>query len=154
MYDNWNPYHFKTLKSYNALSADFPISFHLFFFSRRFIAPIDRTVIFCRLRKASKFSHHLFLNCWRHKVQDRSHQWSTRPAHNPGRQWLSLDFEILGQTEGRTYVRTTFAKIVITTARNWGRPRGSITVWFWYALWKMSLVRFTHQISWIGSTHV
>ena len=33
--------------------------------------------------------------------QDRSHQWSTRPAHSPGRQWLSLDFEVLGRTYGR-----------------------------------------------------
>ena len=35
-------------------------------------------------------------------LQDRSHQWSTRPAHIPGRQWLSLDFEVLGRTDGRT----------------------------------------------------
>ena len=32
-------------------------------------------------------------------TQDRSHQWSTRPAHSPGRQWLSLDFEVLGRTD-------------------------------------------------------
>ena len=35
-------------------------------------------------------------------LQDRSHQWSTRPAHSPGRQWLSLDVEVLGRTDGRT----------------------------------------------------
>ena len=43
-------------------------------------------------------------------LQARSHQWTTRPAHRPGRQWLSLEFEILGQTdggtEGRMYRRT------------------------------------------------
>ena len=27
-------------------------------------------------------------------------EWSTRPAHRPGRQWLSLDFEVLGRTDG------------------------------------------------------
>ena len=32
-------------------------------------------------------------------IQDRSHQWSTRPAHSLGRQWLSLDFEVLGRTD-------------------------------------------------------
>ena len=46
-------------------------------------------------------------------AQDRSHQWSTRPAHSPGRQWLSLDFEVLGRTDGRTLC----VKIVITTGR-------------------------------------
>ena len=35
--------------------------------------------------------------------QDRSHQWSIWPAHSPGRQWLSLDFDVLCRTYGRTY---------------------------------------------------
>ena len=39
---------------------------------------------------------------WKKSIQDRSHQWSTRPAHNPGRQLLSLDFEVLGRTYRRT----------------------------------------------------
>ena len=57
--------------------------------------------------------------------EDRSHQWSTRPAHSPGRQWLSLDFEVLGWTYRRTDERTLCVKIVITTGRDCGRPRGS-----------------------------
>ena len=36
------------------------------------------------------------------REQDRSHQWSTRPAHSTGRQWLSLELEVLGRTDGRT----------------------------------------------------
>ena len=42
------------------------------------------------------------------------HQWSTRPAHSPGRQWFSLDYEVLGRT-GR---KKTCVKIVITTGRD------------------------------------
>ena len=34
------------------------------------------------------------------KIQDRSHQLSTRPAHNPGWQWFLLDYEIW---DGWTY---------------------------------------------------
>ena len=56
--------------------------------------------------------------------QDRSHQWSTRPGHSPGRQWLSLDFEVLRRMDGRTLC----GKIVITTGRDLGRPCGSINV--------------------------
>ena len=56
-------------------------------------------------------------------IQDRRHQWSTRPAHSPGRQWLSLDFEGLGWTDGRT---DTLCENMITTGRDCGRPRGSI----------------------------
>ena len=37
------------------------------------------------------------------------------------KQWLSLDFEVLGRTDGRTCL-----KIVNTTGRSCGRPRGSI----------------------------
>ena len=44
----------------------------------------------------------------------------------PGRQWLSLDFEVLCRTDGRTDGRTTCVKIVITTGWDCGRPRGSI----------------------------
>ena len=58
----------------------------------------------------------------KNSIQDRSHQWSTRPAHSPGRQWLSLDFEVLGRTD----VRTLCVKIVITNGRDCGLPRGSI----------------------------
>ena len=53
--------------------------------------------------------------------QDRGHYWSTRQAHSPDRQWLSLDFKVLGRTDGRTLC----VKIVITTGRDCGRPRGS-----------------------------
>ena len=45
------------------------------------------------MAKAGKFFLCSATKIW----QDRSHQWSTRPAHSPGRQWLSLDFAVLGQ---------------------------------------------------------
>ena len=63
------------------------------------------------------------LHIFKFKVrQDTSHQWSTRPVHSTGRQWLSLDFEVLGLTDGRILC----VKIVITTGRDCGRPRGSM----------------------------
>ena len=42
----------------------------------------------------------------RKKIQDRSHQWSTRPAHSPGRHWLLWGGRTYVQTDGRTDVRT------------------------------------------------
>ena len=53
------------------------------------------------------------------EIKKRSHQWSTRPAHSPGRQWSALYFEVC---EGRTDGRTFCVKIVII---NSGRPCGS-----------------------------
>ena len=60
---------------------------------------------------------------WKETWQDMSHQWSTRPVHRPGRQWLLLDFEVL--TDWRRTDGPTICVIVITTSRDCGRPRGS-----------------------------
>ena len=38
----------------------------------------------------------------KNEEQDRSHQGSTRPALRPCRQWLPLDFEVLGRTDGQS----------------------------------------------------
>ena len=50
----------------------------------------------------------------RNFTRDRGHQWSTRPAHSPARQWLSLDFEVLGRTDGH-YVW-----------KSWSLPSGTV----------------------------
>ena len=68
----------------------------------------------------------------RHETrQNRSHQWSTRPAHSLGRQWFLAWFWNFW-TDGRT----TCVKTVITSGRDSGRPRGSV----WYLTLSLSII--------------
>ena len=80
-----------------------------------------------------------------------SHQWSTWLAHSPGRQWLSLNFEVLCRTYGRTDGRTTTCvKIVITTGRDCGRPRGSTEMkhcFFWNREKKIEVLWHKNHLS-------
>ena len=81
------------------------------------------------------------LNCLHSKKfiiqRDRSTEWSTRPAHNSGRQWYSLNFEKLERTDGRT----NCVKIFISTGLDRGRPRGSTRQDnkgnFWFAVYEV-----------------
>ena len=68
-------------------------------------------------------------------LKNRSHWWSTWPAHTPNWQWFSLDF-LRFLTNGQTNGRTTCVKVVITTDQDCGRPRGSIFSEHFYLLSK------------------
>ena len=57
----------------------------------------------------------------RHKgKQDRSHPWSTRPAHSPGPAVI-FAFNLKNWD-----VRTTYVKIVVTTGQDGSLPCGSL----------------------------
>ena len=84
----------------------------------------DKWMVNCNCNIASKWAE-LRANVRKESEQDRSHQWSTRPAHSPGRQWLFWGGRTDRRTDGRTDGWTLCVKIVITTGRDCGRPRGS-----------------------------
>ena len=73
--------------------------------------------------------------------QDRSHQWSTRPAHSPGRQWLSLDRLILKFWDGRTDVHTYGLTDTLCENSDHYRPEQWSASWInrWKKPWKYSL---------------
>ena len=52
---------------------------------------------------AFKMRWEIFPN--KREKQDRSHQWSTHPAHSSERQWFSIDLKVLG---GRTNRQTVW----------------------------------------------
>ena len=104
------------IKSFNFLMTFLGLCFTWWSFRRKFSRWKYRNVIL-----------NLLTVCWKKTNAINIEKNKTGVINDPlGRQWLSLDCEVLGRTDGRTDRRTLCVRIVITTGRDCGRPRGSI----------------------------